>query len=98
MSLARVSPAACVGESGAQGPRYALSLASWSELTVNSCSSTSYLRELIMHTSFRILRPTLSARTFLQAMVAFGFMLLLGFSLTALAQPPDPPLTFFKNY
>src|SRR5215469_3901072 len=98
MSLARVSPAACVGESGAQGPRYALSLASCSELTVNSCSSNSYLRELIMHTSFRILRPTLSARPFVQAMVAFGFMLLFGFSLTALAQAPKPPLTFFKNY
>src|SRR5215472_9525720 len=51
-----------------------------------------------MHTSFRILCPTLSARTFLQAMVAFGFMLLLGFSPTGLAQTPDPPLNFFKNY
>src|SRR5215475_14705744 len=31
-----------------------------------------------MHTSFRILCPTLSARPFVQ--------------------PPDPPLTFYKNY
>src|SRR5215472_7564259 len=44
MSLARVSPVAYVGESGDPGPRYALSLASWSELTVNSCSSNSYLK------------------------------------------------------
>src|SRR5215472_18689535 len=51
-----------------------------------------------MHTSFRILRPTLSARRFVQATVTFGLMLLFGFSLSALSQAPDPPLNFFKNY
>src|SRR5215472_1883272 len=66
MSLARVSPVAYVGESGDPGPRYALSLASWSELAVNSCSSNSYLKRadnahFVSDTTFHSFGPAVRA-------------------------------------
>src|SRR5262249_4198852 len=58
----------------------------------------SYERELNMQIAVRILRPNLSAGPLVQATVALGLLLLFGFSGTGLAQTPDPPLNFFKNY
>src|SRR5262249_710350 len=98
MSLARVSPAARVDESAARA-KVRLVACAWSELTVKfTLVKICRERQLNMQIAIRILRPTLSARPLVQATVAFGLLLLFGFSPTGLAQPSDPPLNFFKNY